>query len=98
NAAVPRRMRIFVVIAVSVMLAVRRHPLQRGPFAGKLPDGGQKPADGLVSREAAVREQTMVAEANADAAREPRHEHEQTERLPREIKRRGTGPEVEHAE
>ena len=98
EAAVTRRVRIFVLIAIGVVLAMRGDPLQRRAFARHLAHEREEPTHRLRRGEAAVREQAVVAHADADAAGDELHHDEQREPLPREEERRGQRTDMQRAE
>src|SRR5262249_45269151 len=71
QAAIARRMRIAFLVAMRMMLAMVGNPNHRRAFAGQTAEERDQPFDRAISLKAAVSEQAMIAEANADAAGKP---------------------------
>jgi hypothetical protein len=82
--AIVRRVRIFGLVAVCVVLAVIGDPIEHGAFAGQAADEGDQPPQWSVCLETGVRDHPVKAETDANAASQPvqgEHEHHG---LPRE--------------
>ncbi len=87
--AVARRMRIAFLIAVRMMLAMVGHPNDGRAFAGQAAQERKKPPHRPVRLKTSVREQAMVAQADAQSAGKPVHADEQRHGLPGEKERSG---------
>ncbi len=96
--AVAGRMRVAVLIAEQVMLAVIRHPHQGRAFARQSAQQGKQPANRPVRAEAAVRQLPVVAHANADAAGQPGEKGGDPDCFPSEEKRSGQAAQVNHGD
>ena len=70
-AAIARRVRIALFVAMHMMFAVVRDPGQGRAFARQAADQSQQAAKRLVGLKTAVGQLAMVAHANADAAGQP---------------------------
>ena len=77
-------MRIAFFVAMRMMLAMIGNPHQGRTFARQAADESQQPADRLVGSEAAVREMTVITEANSQAASHPPQEGRQPQPFPSE--------------
>ena len=72
------RMRIAGPVAVVVVLAMHGHPGDRRAFAGQRAQQAQQPPHPGIGLEAAVGQQPVVAQADAQAAGHPRQHEEGT--------------------
>ena len=98
EAAVARGMRIAFLVAKGMMLAMVGNPDHGGAFAGEAAEERDQPFDGAIGLEAAVGEQAMIAETNADAAGEPVEAEEERDGFPSEEERSGQRAGVDDAE
>jgi len=88
------RMRIAILVRILMMNAMRGHPENRPALKSKRGADGQEILDPLRRLIAAVREQAMIAHADAQAARNPPQEHGDKQRLPCEEEKRRNGSDV----
>ena len=92
--ALARRVRIAVVIRVLMMDAVRGHPEDRPALERERAAGGEEVLHPLGRLVSAVRQQAVVAHADAPAARDVPEEGGGGDRAPVEVEERGDGTDV----
>jgi len=82
DTAIARRMRVAFLVRVLMMNTMRGYPGNGAAFDGQRAAGGEEVFDQLWRFVAAVREQTMVAHADAEAASDPPHDDGENNCLP----------------
>src|SRR6266446_299060 len=87
-------MRIAILIRILMMNAVRGHPENWSAFESERGADSQKILHPLRRLVAAVREQAMIAHADAQAPRHPPQEHGDEQCLPREEEKRRHSADV----
>ena len=95
--AVVRSVRVAFVVGVLMMDAVGSYPEDRAAFKGEAAAGADEVLDPLGSLVAAVREQAMIGDADADVDGEEIGDEEGGEVLPGEEEERGDSSDVEEA-
>src|SRR5258708_36875693 len=80
--AVAGGVRIAVLVGKLMMNAMRGHPENRSALEGESGAPGQKIFHPLRRLVSAMRQQTVIAHANAEASGNPPQEHGDEERLP----------------
>ena len=93
--AVHRRMRIAFFVGMLVMDAVRGYPEDRAALERERGANGQKIFDPFRNFIAAMREQAVIAHADAEAAGNPPEKNGDEQRLPGKEKQRGDCSDVE---
>src|SRR5260370_25424751 len=94
ESAVARGVRIAIFIGILMMNAMRRHPEERASFQRQGSAYGQKIFDPFVSLVSAMREQAVIAHADAQAAGHPIQKHRQRQIFPAEHEQRSDGANV----
>jgi hypothetical protein len=94
--SVARRMGIAFLVAVDVVFAVIGNPGQRRAFARQTTQKRQQPTHRSIGLEAAVREQPVVAHANAQRTGRQDQDGAGNESLPTKVERRSEGQHVDH--
>ena len=95
-APVPRRVRVARRVRVRVVNAVRHDPGDGPGFEGQQPAEGEQVLERLRRFEAAVRQQPVVAHADAEAPGHPPEQKARGERLPVEHEERRHRPDMEN--
>jgi hypothetical protein len=98
QAAVAGRVRIAILITERMVLAVVGHPVERGALAGDAPEQAEQKPQRRGSLKAAVREEAMVAEADAETAGHPVEHQADGEPRPGEAEGRGERRHVNPAD
>ena len=93
-AAIVRRVRIALLVAEAVVLAMHGDPGDRRTFAGQRAQQAEQAADPAIGLKTAVRQKAMIAQANAQAAADPRKNAEGDQADPGKAKRRGQRADV----
>ena len=96
--AVVRRVRIALLIAEAMVLAMHRDPGDRRTFSGQRSQQTEQAADPGIGLKTAVGQEAMVAQANPQAAGDPGKNAKRQQADPGEAERRGQGPQVQHRE
>jgi hypothetical protein len=81
-----------------VMEAVRSHPTDRSALQAQGGAGGQKVFHPLGALVTTMREQAVIAHADAEASREPPKKNSQQQRFPAEKEKCGDGADVKQAQ
>ena len=84
--------------AEGMVLAVIRHPMERRTLAGDAPHPGVKHLHSPGGRETAMREETVIAEADAKAAGGPTERHADRQPRPGEVEGGHQGRSMDHAD
>ena len=84
--AIARRMRITFLIGILMVHAMRRHPGDRAAFEGQSSANGEEVFHPFRCLVAPMREQPVVAHADAKTPNNPRKQYRQRKRLPSEEK------------
>src|SRR5689334_6519158 len=92
--AIDGRMRITFLIGELMMNAMRRHPEYRSAFQRQSRASGQEILDPLRRLVAAMCKQSVVAHADAEAARNPPEKHRYEESFPTEEEECGDRPHM----
>src|SRR5579862_5040650 len=82
EAAIARRMRITLYVGILVMYAVCRHPEKRAAFQRQRGAERQEILHPFMGLEAAMREQTVISNADSQASRNPPQYHCSEKSLP----------------
>ena len=93
-----RRVRVALLIAEAMVLAVHRDPGDRRTFAGQRSHQAEQAADPGKGLKTAVGQEAMVAQANPQAAGDPGENAKRQQADPGEAERRGQGPQVQHGD
>ena len=96
-AAVVGRVRVALLIAEAMVLAMHRDPGDRGAFSGERSQQAEQAADPRKRLEAAVGQEAVVAQANPQAAADPGKKAERQQADPGKTEGRGEGRHVQEA-
>lgn len=95
EAAVVGRVRVAFLVGVLMMLTVGGDPEDRSAFESECAADGEEILEPARCFVAAMREEAVVAHANAEAAGDPPQEHGDEEGLPMKHEERGDSADVE---
>ena len=93
-----RRVRVALLIAEAMVLAMYRDPGDRRAFSGQGSQQAEQAADPRKRLKTAVGQEAVVAQADSQAAADPGKNAKRQQADPREAERRGQGPHVQHDE
>ena len=96
--AVVRRVRVALLIAETMVLAMHRDPGDGGTFSGQGSQQTEQAADPSERLKTAMGQKAVVAQADTQAAADPGKNAKRQQADPRETEWRGQSPKMKHHE